>query len=79
MASGKKISVETTTETLSFGELSWVTKDGRTIPVRELTDDHLENIMNGLIAGTLFPGNPFVRAWWMGWMQNEARRRGTRP
>ena len=32
----------------SRGEIVWVTKNGQTIPINEMTDSHLENTINML-------------------------------
>ena len=31
------------------GELKWVTKEGKEIPIKDLTDSHLENIIKLLV------------------------------
>ena len=31
------------------GEIKWVTKDGREIPINEMTDTHLENAINYIV------------------------------
>lgn len=31
------------------GEIKWVTKDGNEIPIKDMTNEHLENAINHLI------------------------------
>ena len=31
------------------GNLVWITKEGKTIPIKEMTDEHLRNTINHLI------------------------------
>ena len=31
------------------GEIKWVTKDGNEIPIKDMTNEHLENAINRLI------------------------------